>query len=76
MEDIGEDNLLWQQLAHELQRQQEEGQVQAASEEEAAAAREITEEEEHVVSTTASTLSEVTYFLAFNCFNFLLVKTI
>lgn len=61
MEDIGED-ILWQQLAQELQRQQEEGQVQSASEEEAAAAREITEEEEHVVSTTASALSQVTYF--------------
>lgn len=58
VEDIGED-LLWQQLAQELQRQQEEGQVQSASEEEAAAAREITEEEEHVVSTAASALSQV-----------------
>lgn len=58
MEDIGED-LLWHQLAQELQRQQEEGQVQSASEEEAAAAREITEEEEHVVSNTASALSQV-----------------
>lgn len=57
VEDIGED-LLWQQLAQELQRQQEEGQVQSASEEEAAAAREITEEEEHVVSTAASALSQ------------------
>lgn len=67
MEDIGED-LLWQQLAQELQRQQVEGQVQGstASEEEAAAAREITEEEEHVVSTTASALSQV--FLFSFCF--------
>ena len=60
VEDIGED-LLWHQLAQELQRQQEEGQVQSASEEEAAAAREITEEEEHVVSNTASALSQVIY---------------
>lgn len=58
VEDIGED-ILWQQLAQELQRQQQEGQVQSASEEEAAAAREITEEEEHVVSTAASALSQV-----------------
>lgn len=59
-EDIGE-VLLWQQLTQELERQQEEGQVQSASEEEAAAAREITEEEEHAVSTAASALSQVIY---------------
>lgn len=57
VEDIGEDRL-WQELAQELHRQQEEGQVQSASEEEAAAAREITEEEEHVVSTAASALGQ------------------
>jgi hypothetical protein len=60
VEDIGEDRL-WQELAQELQRQQEEGQVQSPSEEEAAAAREITEEEEHVVSTAASALGQVIY---------------
>ncbi|XP_024376472.1 uncharacterized protein [Physcomitrium patens] len=57
LEDLGED-LLWQQLAQELHRQQERQASSSPSEEEAAAAREITEEEEHVVSTTASALGQ------------------
>lgn len=58
VEELGE-VLLWQQLAQELQRQQDDVEIQSASEEEAAAAREITEEEEQVVSTTASALGQV-----------------
>lgn len=58
VEELGEE-LLWQQLAQELQRQQDDVEIQSASEEEAAAAREITEEEEQVVSTTASALGQV-----------------
>lgn len=64
LEDLGED-LLWQQLAQELHRQQERQASSSPSEEEAAAAREITEEEEHVVSTTASALGQVNIFIRF-----------
>ncbi len=59
-EELGEE-LLWQHLAQELQRQHStEGEMsRQVREEEEAVAREIAEEEEHVASTAASELGQV-----------------
>jgi hypothetical protein len=59
-EELGEE-LLWQHLAQELQRQHTtEGEMsRQVREEEEAVAREIAEEEEHVASTAASELGQV-----------------
>jgi len=60
IEEIGED-LLWQQVAQELERQQNmtEVETQLVHEEEAKVAKEIIKEEENVVSAVATKIGKV-----------------